>query len=105
MSTGIKPPFDFAELNSKLSISVRRGFVDAARRTATPHIVQQNGLCEDMLGQRCYYEQREERRHWIAQHCWHTHEIEPIRDARIRLTGFVFRFADPDEAFAFRMRF
>lgn len=98
----MRPPFDLSKLRET---SIKRGFVDAARRTATPHIVQQNGLCEDMLGQPRYCEEREERRRWIAEHCANEHEIEPIRDARMRLTGFVFRFADADEAFAFRMRF
>jgi hypothetical protein len=101
----MKPPFDLSALASKLPPTIRRGFIDAARRTATPHVVQQNGLCEDMLGQPRYYEEREERRHWITEHCTHEHEIEPVRDTRMRLAGFLFRFADPDEAFAFRMRF
>lgn len=101
----MKLPFDVAEMNRKLPFGVRRGFVDAARRTAAPHTVRQNGLCEDMLGQETYYEARAERRHWITDHCTHEHEIEPIRDTRMRLTGFVYCFADADEAFAFRMRF
>lgn len=101
----MKLPFDLAGLNSKLPSSVRKGFVDVARRAATPHAVRQNGLCEDRLGQLRYCEERRERRHWIEEHCAHDHEIEPIRDTCLRLTGFLFRFADADEAFAFRMRF
>jgi hypothetical protein len=55
----MKLPFDLAALDSKLPPTIRRGFIDADRRTATPHVVQQNGLCEDMLGQSRYYEERE----------------------------------------------
>lgn len=98
----MRPPFDFSKLRET---GFKCGFVDAARRTATPNLVLQNGLCEDQLGQQRYYEERETRRHWIESYCVGEHEIEPIRDARMRLTGFLFRFADPDEAFGFRMRF
>jgi hypothetical protein len=98
----MRPPFDLSKLRQT---GIKRGFVDAARRTATPHIVSQNGLCEDQFGQQRYCEEREQRRRWIIEHCRHQHEVEPIRDTRMRLTGFLFRFADADEAFAFRMRF
>lgn len=99
------PPLDFSKLNENLPPGVKRGFVDDARRAATPHRVRQDGLCEDALGQRRFCQDREERRLWIIEHCAGEHEIEPIRDAHGRLSGFLYRFADSKEAFAFRIRF
>lgn len=99
------PPLDFSKLNENLPPGVKRGFVDASRRTATPYCMRQNGLCEDLLGQRRFCQDREERRLWMIEHCAGEHEIEPIRNVHGRLCGFVYRFADSDEAFAFRMRF
>ncbi|SEH88807.1 hypothetical protein SAMN02799636_04294 [Methylobacterium sp. 275MFSha3.1] len=94
-----------SKLNQKLPPGVKHGFVDETRRTATPYCVRQDSLCEDALGQEQFYQDRAERRLWIIEHCVGEHEIEPIRDAHGCLTGFVYRFADADEAFVFRMRF
>lgn len=99
------PPLNFSKLNAKLQPGVKRGSVDASRRTATPYCVRQDGLCEDLLGQRRFCQDREERRLWMIEHRVGEHEIEPIRDAHGRLSGFLYRFAASDEAFAFRMRF
>ena len=101
----MNPPLDFSKLNEILPPGVKRGFVDAARRTATPYCVRQGGLCEDALGQERFCQDREERRLWMLKHCVGEHEIEPSRDAHGRLSGFLYRFAASDEAFAFRMRF
>lgn len=101
----MKPPFDLAKFNSRLPPTIKRGFVDRARRVATPYFVHQRGLCEDHLGQRRYCEERETRRLWIEDYCVGQHEIEPIRDTRMWLSGLVYRFSNEEEAFAFRMRF
>lgn len=97
----MKQPFDLTKLNVP---GVRRGFIDHARRAATPYVVRQDGLCEDALGQRLLCEDREERRLWMIEHCVGEHEIEPMR-AHGQLTGYLYRFADWTDAFGFRMRF
>jgi hypothetical protein len=79
--------------------------ITEARRDATPHVVSQPGLTRDHLGDEVFEAAMEERRLWIAQNCREDHLIEPLRNERGVLIGRRYRFADPDEALWFRMRF
>jgi len=102
----MRPPFNLAKLRARLSASgMEVGFIDDARRAATPFLVPCNGLNEDNLGQVRFSQELNDRRAWIEAHCGCDHVAEPIRDAQQRLTGRLFRFADPNEAFWFKFRF
>lgn len=81
------------------------GFVDDARRAATPYVVDCPGLAREVIGDRKFERQFWERRNWCESHCPGDHEIEPIRDHQGRLTGRRFRFADEYDAAKFRDRF
>jgi hypothetical protein len=85
----------------------KRGFVDDARRAATPHIVECHGLSRENLGDEPYRSEREfqERIAWCDESgglC----EIEPLRDDKTKaVTGYRFRFARLANAVFFKCRF
>lgn len=62
LNTPMKLLFESAKLKENLPPGVKRGFVDAARRAATPEHMKQDGLCDDVLGQQQFCADREERR-------------------------------------------
>lgn len=102
----MKPPFDLTKLRVSLPLQLQIGHLSEAEREAmAPLVVNQNGLSEDALGQQCFSQALHARQDWIAANCEHLHWIDPVRDTHLRLIGRRFRFADKDEAFAFRMRF
>ena len=74
---------------------LKRGFVDDARRAATPHVIDCVGLSRKNLGDEPYRFEGEfhERRAWCDE-SGGLYEIEAIRDDETRtVTGFRFRFA------------
>ena len=74
---------------------LKRGFVDDARRAATPHVIDCVGLSRENLGDEPYRFEREfqERRAWCGENGG-LYEIEAIRDDETRaVTGYRFRFA------------
>ncbi len=46
-----------------------------------------------------------ERRDWCNDQCYMDHEVEPIRDGQMRLTGRRFRFVNEADAALFRTFF
>lgn len=102
----MKPPFDLTKFHASRPLHQRLATLGKSERAVLlPHAVDQQTLSEDALGQQRFCQDLQERRNWIAENCSHAHWIDTIRDAGLRLTGRCFRFADADEAFAFRMRF
>ena len=83
---------------------LKRGFVDDARRAATPHVIDCLGLSRENLGDEPYRFEREfhERRAWCDE-SGGLYEIEAIRDDETRaVTGYRFRFAGLSEATFFK---
>ena len=106
LNTKMTPPFDIAKFRAPRPLQQQLGFLSEHERVALlPYAVHQQTLSEDALGQQQFCRELLERQGWIAQNCSHPHWIDTIRDACLRLTGRCFRFANADEAFAFRMRF
>lgn len=102
----MRPPFDLAKFRASLPLQQQLGFLGEPERVALlPYAVHQQTLSEDALGQQRFCQELLERQGWIAENCSHPHWVDTIRDNQLRLTGRRYRFADPDEAFAFRMRF
>ncbi|CAX22487.1 protein of unknown function [Methylorubrum extorquens DM4] len=95
------PPFDLARLRARFP----SGYVDSARRATLTSAVVCHGLTEDDLGQQSFCSEMSARREWADANCRCDYVVEPIRDRQSRLVGRVFRFADANEAFAFKMRF
>ena len=86
---------------------LKHGFVDDARRAATPHVVDCLGLSRENLGYEPYQFEREfhERRAWCDE-SGGLYEIEAIRDDETRtVTGYRFRFAGLSEATFFKLKF
>jgi hypothetical protein len=81
------------------------GFVDQARRAATPHTVDILGMDEEKIGWEQCAAKLNERRDWCSEFCRADWEIEPLRDERMRLVGRRFRFADEVDAVHFKLRF
>lgn len=82
------------------------GWVNDARRAATPHTVECDGLTRVNLTAPGEFEQAvNERRVWCEQHAPGDYEIEPIGPNPEQLSGRQFRFADPKMAVAFKMTF
>lgn len=71
---------------------------------ALPFIVNCRGLAREEIGDERFEWELWERRHWLADQCQHPYEITSLREHG-RLVGRSFQFADPNEAFAFKMRF
>jgi hypothetical protein len=87
--------------------ALKRGFVDDARRAATPHVIDCVGLSRENLGDEPYRFEGEfhERRAWCDE-SGGQYEIEAIRDDETRtVTGYRFRFAGLSEATFFKLRF
>jgi hypothetical protein len=83
----------------------QHGFVDDARRAATPHIVDVVGMDEEKIGwPRCAAELTV-RREWCYEFCRGDWEIECLRDYHLRLVGRRFRFENELEALYFKLRF
>ncbi|CAO4155342.1 hypothetical protein [Methylorubrum extorquens] len=97
----MRAPFDLSKLRTRSP----QGFYDEARLSKLTHMVGCRGLHEEYLSQSQFCQELDARRQWIAANCGGDHAIEPIRDRHQRLTGRVFRFADANEAFAFKMQF
>jgi hypothetical protein len=87
------------------ALGLKGGFVDDARRAATPYVVDCPDLSREMIGDREFEKQFSERRDWCEERCYDNHEIESIRDQRMRLVGRRFRFANEGDAALFRMLF
>ncbi len=97
----MRPPFDLTRLRTRYPSA----YVDHARRITLPNVVECHGLTEDQMGQQTFCLELIRRRAWIEDNCLSDHVIEPMHDKTLRLVGRVFRFYDPNEAFAFRIRF
>ena len=80
------------------------GWIDDARRAATPHAAEWLGLTREDLGDADFEEKLWEARHWCKERCPTDHEIEPIRDQG-RLVGRQFRFAKETDATLFKLWF
>jgi hypothetical protein len=80
------------------------GFIDEARRAATPHIVDCVGLNDEDLAYGEYATQLREREDWCRRRCPTQYEIEPLRD-RGRLIGRRYRFAHESDAVLFKTYF
>ena len=86
---------------------LKRGFVDDARRAATPHVIDCVGLSRKNLGDEPYRFEGEfhERRAWCDE-SGGLYEIEAIRDDETStVTGYRFRFAGLPEATFFKLLF
>ena len=85
---------------------VKLGWVDDTRRSATPYVVDCDGLTRTNLTARSEFEDTlSERRDWCEQHAPGDYEIEPIGPDPEQLTGRQFRFVDPKMAVAFKLLF
>ncbi len=84
----------------------RGGFLDDARRAATPNVVDCLGLSRENLEAPYLFESEFHlRRAWCAN-SGGLFEIEPIRDQEtLVLTGYRFRFARLADAVFFKCRF
>lgn len=86
--------------------NIKLGFVNAARRAATPHIVDCNGLSRTNLTKPSEFEHAfNERRAWCQKHAAGEFEIEPIGPNPEQLTGRRFRFESADTAALFKLWF
>jgi len=83
---------------------LKTGFIDDARRAATPYVVDCPGLDGEDLPYEVYAMQLRERESWSVERCPHDHEIEPLYDHG-RLIGRRYRFAHQGDAALFRMLF
>lgn len=97
----MRAPFDLPKLRTRSP----EGFYDEARLSKLTHAVECRGLNEEHLGQIRSCQELDARRQWITANCGGDYAIEAMRDRHQRLTSRVFRFADANEAFAFKMQF
>ncbi|WP_455962009.1 hypothetical protein [Methylorubrum aminovorans] len=79
--------------------------LNADKLKATPHVVPQPGLLRTVMGDDAFLAALNERRRWIAQHCYGAFRLGNIKDDNGELTGKSYCFADQQDAFAFRLRF
>lgn len=86
-------------------LGLKVGFVDDARRAATPHVIDCHDLSREVLGGQEFEKRFSERREWCRERCPKDHEIEPIRDERMRPVGRQFRFASDVDAALFKTLF
>lgn len=98
-SMNIITPKLIARLNHRL-----RPVTDARIATCS-HIVDQPVLSRECLGDDAFEEALQERRAWLAENLAGVHHGEPVRDSEGVITGRRFFFADPNDAFSFRIRF
>ena|SRR5215212_9778435 len=101
----IQPAFLVRVHQSAAAFGLKPGFITAARKLATPYVVKCVGPTRESLGDRAFQRQYHERRLWCERQCPNDHEIEPIRDARVVLVGYEYRFADEVDAMLFKMLF
>jgi hypothetical protein len=87
------------------ALGLKSGFVTAARRTATPYIVDCPDLAREVIGDAEFKRQFTERRDWCRDRCSMDHKVEPIRDDQMRLTGRRFRFSNEEDATLFKTFF
>ncbi|WP_147707339.1 hypothetical protein [Microvirga massiliensis] len=90
--------------NAAAAAGLKEGFVDAARRAATPLIVDCIGLTCENLGDERFENELHQRMGWCKAKCRGDWEIEPIRQDG-RLVGRRFRFGNVTEAVHFKLRF
>jgi len=83
---------------------LKTGFINDARRAATPYIVDCFSLNGEDLPYEIYATQLRERDSWCVERYPNDHEIEPLRDHG-RLIGRRYRFAHERDAAAFRVYF
>ena len=83
---------------------VKLGWVDDARRTATPWLVDCLDLHDETLLDPVIARMFWERRKWCVDHCRQGYEIEPLTEGS-RLLGRRFRFTDPKYAVLFKLKF
>jgi hypothetical protein len=69
------------------------------------HVVDVIGLSEDTLGYPRFPQELVARREWCTENCPSGFQIEPVRDAGMRLVGRRFVFASVVEAIHFKLRF
>ncbi|GEO19219.1 hypothetical protein MAE02_69150 [Microvirga aerophila] len=86
------------------ALGLKQGFITAARRAATSHVVDCICLNDEDMPYGVYVGQLRECEEWCQQNCPHDHEIEPLRD-RGRLIGRRYRFARESDAALFKMLF
>lgn len=101
LNSGMSPPFDLEEVRSLFP----QFFYDKSRLSQLISTVTCDGLHEDNLEQKYFCRELQARREWMAAHCQSDWAVEPVRDSLLRLTGRAFRFANPEEALAFRLHF
>jgi hypothetical protein len=106
----VRPFPSLAEMGQRAAAAAglkRGGFVDDARRAATPYVVDCKGLSRDNLGEepfRFEYE-LQVRRAWCDENGG-LFEIEPLRDGETKaLRGYRFRFEKLVDATHFKLRF
>jgi hypothetical protein len=87
------------------TLGLKSGFIDDARRAATPYVVDCADLAREVIGDSEFERKFCERRDWCRDRCYLDHEIEPIRDDQMRLTGRRFRFANGADATLFKTFF
>ena len=75
--------------------------VRAERLAKHPHQVEQHGLMWHALGDDRFRAELDERRRWIEQHRSASFAFGTLPDG----AGRVYFFADPDDAFHFKVRF
>jgi hypothetical protein len=88
------------ELSPKLAALMAKNRIPA---DVPVYIIDAIGLSEDHLDVR-FPQEFVARREWIADHCYGAVEIEPIRDAQMRLVGRRFKFAELNDATYFKLR-
>src|SRR5688500_551374 len=67
-------------------------------------IIDSIGLSEENLGQRRFAQELVAHREWIAENCYGRYEIEPIRDAQMRLIGRRLKFESLVDATYFKLK-
>ncbi|WP_238258448.1 hypothetical protein [Methylorubrum podarium] len=79
--------------------------LNADKLQATPHVVPQPGLLRSVMGDDAFLAALDERRRWIAANCEGSFQFADLRDSKGKLKGMLYKFADRNEAFSFRMYF
>lgn len=98
-------PLDFHKLNSRLPQTIKRGFVDDARRKRTPYYIDIAYCYEDARQEVRFLKKYHLIMVWLHEKCDSKFEVETLRDDRQRLVGRRFRFASPNEALWFKLCF
>ncbi|WP_046861605.1 hypothetical protein [Microvirga massiliensis] len=100
------PPAFLARLHQHAAVlGLKSGFITPARRAATPNVVTCTGLSREHLGDELFERQFHHRRVWCKQQCPGDYEIEPIRNDRMVLIGYDFRFVQQGDAALFKIYF